>query len=111
MKHLWFHLLAVGGGLAADRKAASADPALASAFKERYLALTDSWVREIEFTSAETAAMKAGKQWEAAMRQGPDDPMGKRILAAGEPTFGALASPSPGQNPAPTGPRTLSPPS
>ncbi len=97
MKHLWFPLLALGCGLAADRKTAITDPALASAFKERYLALTDSWVREIEFTSAETAAMEAGKQWEAAMRQGPDDPMGKRILAAGEPTFDALASYYPGK--------------
>ena len=60
------------------------DPAVSRAFKDRYIALTDSWVRGIEFTPAESAAMEAGKKWEPALMQGPDDPLGKKVLAAGE---------------------------
>ena len=59
--------------------------------------LTDSWIRDIEFTPAETAAMERGKQWEPLMLQGPDDPLGKKILAAGEPSYDALAALYPGK--------------
>ncbi len=90
-------LLLLGSGLAADRNTIIQDPAISSAFKQRYLALTDSWVREIAFTPAETAAMESGKQWEALMMKGPDDPLGRKILAAGEPSFEALASYYPGK--------------
>jgi adhesin HecA-like repeat protein len=97
MKPLAVLLLFLGCSLAADRKTIIQDPAVSRAVKDRYLALTDSWVREIEFTPGEIAAMEAGKQWEAVMRQGPDDPLGKRILAVGEPSFDALTSYYPGK--------------
>jgi hypothetical protein len=41
--------------------------------------------------------MQAGTKWEPVMMQGPDDPLGKRILAAGEPSFHALTSYYPGK--------------
>ncbi|HWB84665.1 MAG TPA: hypothetical protein VG675_11040 [Bryobacteraceae bacterium] len=73
------------------------DPAAAKAHKDHYLALIDSWVHEVEFTPAETAAMEAGKKLEPLMTRGPDDPLGKRILAEGEPSFDALARLYPGK--------------
>jgi hypothetical protein len=82
---------------AANRNTIIQDPGVSKAFKERYIALTDSWVKGIEFAPAELAAMEAGKKWEALMMQGPDDPLGKKILAAGEPSFQALASYYPGK--------------
>ncbi len=97
MRILWLLLAAWGCGIAADRKTIVQDPAESRAFKEKYIALTDSWVRGIEFTPAEAAAMQAGKQWEALMMTGPDDPLAKKILAAGEPSFDALASTYPGK--------------
>ncbi len=84
-------------GFAADRKTVIQDVAKAQAFKDRYIALTDSWVRDVEFTPAESAAMQAGKQYEDLMMKGPDDPLGKKILAAGEPSFEALAAAYPGK--------------
>lgn len=89
MQRLGLILFTLGCGLAADRNTI--------AQRERYLTLTDSWVREIEFTPAEIAAMEAGKKWEPLMMKGPDDPLGKRILAEGEPSFDALASYYPGK--------------
>src|SRR6266567_5308187 len=97
MKYFWFFFLSLGCGLAADRNTIIQDPAVSRGIKERYIALTDSWVREIEFTAAEIAAMEAGRKWEAPMRQGPDDPIGKRIMAAGDSSFDALASIYPGK--------------
>jgi hypothetical protein len=41
--------------------------------------------------------MRAGKKWEAIMTAGPDDPLAKKILAAGEPSFDALSSYYPGK--------------
>ena len=82
-------LLILGCGFAADHDAAI--------LKERYLALTDSWARDIEFTPAEIAAMESGRKWEPLMMKGPDDPLGKRMLAAGEPSYDALASYYPGK--------------
>jgi hypothetical protein len=70
---------------------------MAAAVKQRYVALTDSWVREVEFTPAEIAAMQTGKQWEPLMMQGPDDPHGRKVLAVGEPSFDAMAAIYPGK--------------
>src|SRR5438876_7325066 len=89
--------LLIASAAAADRSAIIADPAQSRAFKQRYVALTDSWVSSIEFTSAEQAAMLAGKKWEALMTAGPDDPLAKKILAASEPTYDALSSYYPGK--------------
>jgi hypothetical protein len=90
-------ILFLGSLFGADRNTVVQDPAAAAAFKQRYIALTDSWVREIEFTPAELAAMEAGKQWEPLMMKGPDDPLGRKVLAAGEPSFDALATLYPGK--------------
>src|SRR2546430_2577194 len=94
-----FGLLAafLGFAIAADRNTIIQDPAVSRGFKERYVALTDSWAQGIEFPAAESAAMKAGKQWEALMMRGPDDPIAKRVLVAGEPSFEALSSYYPGK--------------
>src|SRR5712691_11432513 len=89
--------LLIASAAAADRSAIIADPAQSRAFKQKYVALTDSWVSSIEFTPAEQAAMLAGKKWEALMTAGPDDPLAKKILAAGEPTYDALSSYYPGK--------------
>ena len=92
MRRLGLLVAVCGCAIAADRNTIVTDPAVARAFKDRYIALADSCVRGIEFTPAESAAMEAGKKWEALMMQGPDDPLGKRILAAGEPSFDAVRS-------------------
>jgi hypothetical protein len=81
----------------ADRETVLRDPAEASAFKTRYLALTDSWVKGIVFTPDEEKAMREGKRWDDAMTKGPDDPLGKRIRASGESSFAALAAAYPGK--------------
>ncbi len=73
------------------------DPATARARKQKFVALTDSWAQDIEFTPAEQAAMQAGKRWEGLMTKGPDDPLAKKILAAGEPSYAALCSYYPGK--------------
>ena len=73
------------------------DPAAARAFKNKFSALADSWEDAIEFTPAELAAMRDGKKWEATMMRGPDDPLANRVIAAGEPSFDAMASYYPGK--------------
>src|SRR5205085_8756717 len=87
MRRLGLLVAVCGCAIAADRNTIMMDPAVSRAFKDRYVALTDSWVRGIEFTPAESTAMEAGKKWEPLMIEGPDDPLGKKILAAGEPSF------------------------
>ena len=87
----------LGSVFGADRNTVIQDPAAAAAFKQKFLSLTDSWAREVEFTKTELSAMEAGRQWEPLMNDGPGDPLGRRILAAGEPSFDALASLYPGK--------------
>ncbi|HJZ99852.1 MAG TPA: hypothetical protein VKE70_25260 [Candidatus Solibacter sp.] len=87
----------LGCALAADRNTIVQDPAVSKAIKEKYVALVDSWVRGIEYTPAEAAAMEAGKKLEPVLMAGPDDPVAKKILAAGEPSFDALAAVYPGK--------------
>src|ERR1700681_900407 len=77
--------------------ASLSDPAAARAFKDKYIAATDAWVDAVEFTAAEQAAMQAGKKWEELLWNGPDDPLAKRIMAAGEPSFDAMAAYYPGK--------------
>src|SRR5690348_12190141 len=89
-------LAAVHFGIAADRNALN-DPTAARAFKNKYVALVDSWSNDVEFTRAEQAAMQEGKKWEPLLMKGPDDPLANRILAAGEPSFEAMASYYPGK--------------
>jgi len=89
MSRSWTLLILIATALSAD------PPPRAS--KQKYVALTDSWVSSIEFTPAEQAAMLAGKKWESLMTAGPDDPLAKRILAAGEPSYAALSSYYPGK--------------
>ena len=73
------------------------DPATARAFKDKYIGTTDAWVDSVEFTPAEQAAMQAGKKWEELLWNGPDDPLAKRVIAAGEPSFDAMAAYYPGK--------------
>src|SRR5205085_3751267 len=73
------------------------DPAAARAFKDRYIATTDAWVDAVEFTPAEKEAMRAGKKWEKLLWNGPDDPLAKRVMAAGEPSFDTMAAHYPGK--------------
>jgi hypothetical protein len=77
--------------------ASFADPAAARAFKDKYIATTDAWVDAVEFTPAEQEAMHAGKKWEELLWNGPDDPLAKRIMASGEPSFDAMAAYYPGK--------------
>src|SRR5258708_30783644 len=84
--------LTPAGLYAADSSPVVPDQAVARALKQKYVALTNSWVNSIVFTPAEQAAMQNGKQWEAVMNAGPDDPLAKKIMAAGEPSYEALRS-------------------
>jgi hypothetical protein len=96
MRVFWA-ILFVAGRLAADRNTDITDPAAARAFKEKYSAMTDAWVEGIEFTPAEQAAMRDGKKREAIMWTGSDDPLANQIIAAGEPSFDAIAALYPGK--------------
>ena len=82
---------------AADPPTLVTDQAVARTFKQKYVALTNSWVDGTVFTPAEQAAMQTGKKWEEIMNAGPDDPLAKKIIAAGEPSFGAMRSYYPGK--------------
>jgi len=80
-----------------DLKSITADPAKGRAFKARYVALTESWARDIEFTPEEQASMKAGKQVEDQLMKGPDDPLARRVMAAGEPSWASVSAVYPGK--------------
>ncbi len=73
------------------------DPVVARAFKDKYVAMTDAWADDVQFTPAELAAMRDGKKWESLMWRGPDDPLANKIIAAGEPSYKAMASYYPGK--------------
>src|SRR5215831_3320546 len=90
-------LLIVCSSWAADPRAPITDPAAARAFKNKFSAMADSWADGIEFTIAEQRAMREGKKWEALMMKGPDDPLANKVLAAGEPSFDAMAAYYPGK--------------
>ena len=90
-------LLFASLGCAAEPNASFTDPAAARAFKNKYVAATDAWADAVEFTPAEQAAMRAGKKWEELLWNGPDDPLANRIIAAGEPSFDAMAAYYPGK--------------
>jgi hypothetical protein len=97
MNRIWLLFVFVSLVVGADRNTIVQDPAVSKSFKERYLARTDAWVREIEFTPAEVLAMQSGKKLEPVLMQGPDDPVGRKIMAAGDPSFDGLASVYPGK--------------
>jgi hypothetical protein len=67
------------------------------AFKTKYLALVESWAKDTVFTPDEQRAMQEGKQREVEMEKGPDDPIGKKIRAAGEPSFESVSAVYPGK--------------
>jgi hypothetical protein len=69
----------------------------ARALSERYVQLVNSWAKDVEFTPEEKAAMEAGKKVEDVMKRGPDDPLAKKIIAAGEPSWDALTAVYPGK--------------
>jgi len=73
------------------------DQATAARLERDYLRLTDSWVEGVTFQRAERQAMERGRRWESLMTRGLDDPLARKILAAGEPSFQALASSYPGK--------------
>ncbi len=81
----------------AERPAVTNKTEHARGLKDRYLALTDSWAKEVVFTPEEEKSMREGKAREELMIKGPDDPLGKQIRAAGEPSFDALAAVYPGK--------------
>ena len=80
MTHRLLVVLVLGASLMSARGAVDTQPATSAAssdrlFRQRYIELTNSWARDVEFTPEEVAAMSAGKQVEEVMRQGPDDPL------------------------------------
>ncbi|MBI1791302.1 MAG: hypothetical protein HYR60_27560 [Acidobacteria bacterium] len=71
--------------------------ASAQDLKKNYLDLTEGWAREAVFTKSEQEAMERGRQWETLLTEGLDDPVARKGLAAGEPSFEALAALYPGK--------------
>lgn len=65
--------------------------------RKKYVALTEGWTHGVIFTKAEREAMERGRQWETLMREGLDDPVAKKILRAGEPSFATLDAYYPGK--------------
>jgi hypothetical protein len=73
------------------------DEKSATEIKQRFVALTDGWAKEAVFTKSEQEAMQRGRQWETLMTTGLDDPLARKILDAGEPSYDALAGYYPGK--------------
>jgi hypothetical protein len=73
------------------------DETEAGRVKQQFLAVTDGWAREVVFKKSETEAMARGRAWEDLMMTGLDDPLARKILAAGEPSYDALTSYYPGK--------------
>lgn len=81
----------------AQRATVILDQFVAQGLKDKYVALTDSWAQGIRFTDTEQRAMESGRQREDLMIHGLDDPLAKKVLAAGEPSFDAMAALYPGK--------------
>ncbi len=95
LRRIWPLLLALPA--IAQKPAILTDAAEAGRLGRDYLELTRRWGKDAVFTSAETTAMERGRQYEKEMTEGLDDPLGKRILALGEPDFDKAASFYPGK--------------
>src|SRR4051812_11578282 len=72
-------------------------PTTAAVLRNRYVDLVKSWAKDVQFTKGEESAMRAGKGVEELMTRGPDDPLARRIIAATEPSWDALAAVYPGK--------------
>ncbi|HEV8131444.1 MAG TPA: hypothetical protein VGQ81_09335 [Acidobacteriota bacterium] len=73
------------------------DQAQAAALKQKYLTVTDGWAKDAVFKPAEQEAMERGRRWEDIMMTGKDDPLARKVLQAGEPSYHALLSYYPGK--------------
>src|SRR5688572_22558409 len=80
-----------------QNRPAYSDEKLATSARDKFLALTHGWAKEAVLKPSEKEAMERGRQWEGLMTTGLDDPLAKKILAAGEPSFAALDSYYPGK--------------
>jgi len=65
--------------------------------RELYFTRTESWAKSAVLTPEEQSAMSAGLQWERLMAKGPDDPLAKKVLAAGEPSYQSVSAWYPGK--------------
>ena len=83
--------------LQAQRPPIITDPGIAKTLGGQYLALTRSWKSGVIFRPAEIRAMREGKQQEASMTSGLNDPLGKKAMAGGDPSFEKLAALYPGK--------------
>ena len=90
-------ILTATSGISAERTNIINEGSQARSLKDRYIALADAWAKDVVFTPEEEKAMQEGKAREELMIKGPDDPLGKQIRAAGEPSFSALAAVYPGK--------------
>lgn len=69
----------------------------AHSIRDRYLKITESWTSGITFRDFEQEAMQRGRRWEDLMTRGLDDPLAKKVLAAGEPSYDTLCAYYPGK--------------
>ena len=84
-------------GHSAERSPVIREASDSRAFKARYLEMIESWVKDVVFTADEEKAMLEGRKVDELLNQGPDDPLGKRLRASGEPSFESLAAVYPGK--------------
>ncbi|MGI8785324.1 MAG: hypothetical protein ACR2L2_16935 [Acidobacteriota bacterium] len=73
------------------------DRARAAVLKQKFLDLTEGWAREAVFTAAEQKAMEQGRAWEKQMMSGLEDPLGQKVLQAGEPSYQSVSAYYPGK--------------
>jgi len=87
------------GAAQSNRSTAPQQPSVARSrqFRQRYIQLTNSWAKDIEFTEDESHAMEAGKKVEDQMVRGPDDPVARQIRSKGEPSWQSVSSVYPGK--------------
>lgn len=65
--------------------------------RHKFAAMTRAWAEESILTAAERDAMLRGKQYEDQMWEGLDDPLGRKAMAAGEPSFASVSAFYPGK--------------
>ena len=97
MKRIGWLIVVCGCAIAADRSTVITDPAHGTRVQGPVHRADGFLGTRHRIHPAESAAMEAGKKMEPLLMQGPDDPLGKKALATGEPSFDALASLYPGK--------------
>ncbi len=65
--------------------------------RHKFVKMTKGWAEEAVLSQSERRAMQDGRRYEDLMWEGLDDPLAKKALAAGEPSFQSMSAYYPGK--------------